>query len=418
MTKKQPFLTIQQVKDIEKQFPTPFVIYDEKWIIRNMKYFHKSFEWSQNFQNYFALKACPNPTILQILKKIWSGVDCSSLWELVMSEMCWMTWENVMFTSNNTSIEEFKKAFDMKAIINFDDIRHIDFFKKHIWEMPKIACCRFNPWPLKQWNAIIWTPEEAKYWMRKDQIFSAYQQLKDLWVTHFWIHTMVASNELDVDYFIQTAKIIFTLVIEIEEKLWITFEFVNLWGGIWIPYKIEQIPVDLKKLSQWIEQKYQEIIWWKRKNPIKIVMECGRMITWPYWLLITKVEHVTEKYKQYVWVNASMQCLMRPALYWAYHHITVLWKENEENTHIYDVTWSLCENNDKFAINRKLPEIIDGDYLAIHDAWAHGTAMGFNYNAKLRPSELLLKEDGSIELIRRSETLSDYFSTLYGINGF
>lgn len=414
--KKEPILTLDEVKEIVKEHPTPFVVYDQKWIEENMDRFYKAFEWVWDFKNYFAVKATPNPSIIKILKAKWSWVDCSSLWELVMSEALWFKWDEIMFTSNDTSADEFIKAHSLWAIVNFDDITHIPFYEEKVWAMPEIACCRFNPWELKKWNAIIWNPTEAKYWMTKEQILKAYKILKEKWVKRFWLHTMVASNELNPDYFVETAKILFELVKELEEKLWIKFEFVNLWGWIWIPYNPEDKAVPLEKVSTWIKKEYENIIWKDRK--LQIVMECGRMITWPYGQLVTKVLHVTKKYKDYVWVDASMQCLMRPALYWAYHHISVLWKENQENTNTYDVTWSLCENNDKFAIDRKLPKIEQWDYLVIYDAWAHGTAMWFNYNAKLRPEELLKTKDGQIKTIRRAETLKDYFNTIEGIDWF
>ena len=418
MTRKKTPFDLQKIKEITKTYPTPFVIYDKKWIIENMNYFKNAFSILPWFKNYFAVKACPNPSIINILKDLWSWADCSSMWELVLSEKLGITWENIMFSSNDTVAEEFKKAHELWAIINFDDISHIDFYKQKIWTIPQIACCRFNPGPLKEWNTIIWKPEEAKYGITKTQIIDAYKKLKNYWVEKFWLHTMVASNELNPDYFIETAKILFELITEIEKEVWIEFDFVNLWGWIWIPYKPEQEKVDLDYVAKWIKKIYEQIFWTDRKNPIKIVMECGRMITWPYWFLISEAIHVTKKYKDYIWLDASMQCLMRPALYWAYHHINVLWKENLENTMTYDVTWSLCENNDKFAIDRKLPKIDVWDLLVIHDAWAHWTAMWFNYNAKLRPAELLLEENWNVSLIRRAETLKEYFATIGWINWF
>jgi len=414
--KKQPILTLNEIKEIAKKHTTPFVVYDEKAIKENIKNFYEDFEWVGNFKNYFAVKACPNPSIIKILKNLWSWVDCSSLWELVMSELLWFKWDEIMFTSNDTSAEEFKKANELWAIVNFDDITHISFYENQVWNMPNIACCRFNPWELKKGNAIIWNPTKAKYWMTKEQIIKAYKTLKDKWVKRFGLHTMVASNELDPDYFVETAKILFELVKELEEKIWIHFEFVNLWGGIWIPYNPKDKAVNLEKVSDWIKKEYEKIIWKDRK--LRIIMECGRMITWPYGQLVTKVQHITKKYKDYVWVDASMQCLMRPAMYWAYHYIDVFWKENQEENKVYDVTWSLCENNDKFAIDRKLPKVEIWDYLVIYDAWAHGTAMWFNYNAKLRPEEILKTTDWQIKSIRRAETLKDYFNTINWISWF
>ncbi len=408
------WITLERVEEIIKNFPTPFVIYDERAILENAHNFQNAFSWvPTGFKNYFAVKATPNPTLLKKLHEVWMWADCSSLGELTMSELCGFTGEDIMFTSNNTTKEEFQKAHQLWAIINFDDITHIDFYRETIGVLPNIACCRYNPGPLKEGNTIIWKPEEAKYGMRRDQLFSAYKQLKDAGITRFWLHTMVASNELDVSYFVETAKILFELVKELEQELGITFEFVNLGGGIGIPYRPEQTAVDLEKLSKWIQSLYQDIFK-ERNTPLRIVTECGRMVTGPYGYLVTQVEHITEKYKNYVGVDASMQCLMRPAMYGAYHHITVLGKENAESDKIYDVTGSLCENNDKFAIDRNLPTIEKWDYLVIHDVWAHGTAMGFNYNAKLRPAELLLKTDGNVECIRRAETLKDY----YIINSF
>lgn len=415
---KTPFITLRQVEEITNSYPTPFVIYDAQWIQDNMKYVDQSFNKFFKFKNYFAVKACPNPTILKLLKQLWSGADCSSLGELVLSELCGITWEDIMFTSNNTQAEEFIKADSLWAIINFDDINHIPFYLEKVWHMPQVACCRYNPGSSKQWNDIIWEPEEAKYGMTRNQILEAYKLLKENWVIRFWLHIMVASNELDPQYFIETAEIIFKLLVEIEQSIWIQFEFVNLWGWIWIPYLPEQQSVDLEYIASWIQDLYKKIISNNTTREMNIYMECGRMITWPFGLLITKTQHITKKYKNYVWVDASMQCLMRSAMYGSYHHISVLWKENHPLTEIYDITWSLCENNDKFAINRSLPNIEAWDYLAIHDAGAHWTAMWFNYNATLRPAELLLDQDWNVQLIRRAETLHDYFSTVQWINWF
>ncbi|MDD3302985.1 MAG: diaminopimelate decarboxylase [Candidatus Gracilibacteria bacterium] len=418
MTNKTTPLTLEKVKEIAKTYPTPFVIYDKKAIIENMKEFKEAFSWVDGFKNYFAVKACPNPTLLKILKEMGSGADCSSMGELVMSELVGITGKEIMFTSNNTKYDEFMKAHKIGAIINFDDITHIDYYKETVGFLPRISCCRYNPGPLKKGNTIIGKPEEAKYGMKREQLFEAYKKLRDHGVHHFGLHTMVASNELNPEYFIETAKILFELVVELEKELNITFDFVNLGGGIGIPYKPEQKKVDLNVVSKGIKKEYEKIIGTNREKPLRIVMECGRMITGPYGYLVTEVLHITDKYKQYVGVDASMQCLMRPALYGAYHHITVLGKENKKNTMTYDVTGSLCENNDKFAIDRELPKIDEGDIIVIHDAGAHGTAMGFNYNAKLRPAELLLEENGEVTLIRRAETLSELFATVNGINGF
>lgn len=317
-----------------------------------------------------------------------------------------------MFTSNDTPIEDFVKAKELWAILNFDDITHIPFFMENIWEIGELACCRYNPGPLKEWNAIIGNPEDAKYGMTSEQLIEAYMLLKKSWVTRFGIHTMVASNELDPMYFVETAKLLFETVKEIEDKVWITFDFVNLGWGIGIPYKPEDKKVDINKISTEMKKVYDELFT-TRKTPLNIVMEMWRMITWPYWYLVTTVKHTKNTYKSYLWTDASMSDLMRPWMYWAYHHITVLWKENELVLKTFDVVGSLCENNDKFAIDRELPAStwVD-DIIVIHDAWAHWHAMWFNYNAKLKSAEFLLKENWEVQMIRRAETLDDYFATL------
>jgi len=409
---KLPFTNkvIEEAINIARE--TPFYIYDKNAIIENIKNFQKAFSWVDNFKEYYAVKACPNPYILEILKENGAGADCSSLWELILAEKVGIIGEDIMFTSNDTPIEDYKKAKELGAIINFDDISHIPFFIENIWPIGELACCRYNPWNDKKWNSIIWNPTEAKYWMTKGQIKQAYKILKENWVKRFWLHTMVASNELDEMYFVETAKILFELVLEIEKEIGIQIEFVNLWWGIWIPYKPGDKPVDYFLISQEIKKLYDKLFSY-RKKPLNIVVEMWRMITWPYAYLVTKVQHIKDTYKKYIWTDASMADLMRPGMYWAYHHITVLWKENEKEKEVVDVTGSLCENNDKFAIDRKLPKIGVWDLLVIHDVWAHGHAMWFNYNAKLRPAELLWdSKTWKIELIRRAETLKDYFTTL------
>ncbi len=402
------------IKNTAKKFPTPFIIYDEKAIKENMEYFYDSFNFKNWFKNYFAVKATPNPSLIKILKNTWSWADCSSLWELILADKLWFSWDEIMFTSNNTELQEFIYAQKLWAIINFDDITHIDYFLTWVWETPKIACCRYNPWDLKSGNEIIWNPKDAKYGMTLEQIVLAYKKLFDAWVKRFWLHTMVASNELNPDYFVETAKILFELALKISKEVWIEFEFINLWGWIWTPYKPEQTKVDLKYVWEKINELYLK--YFDKNFSPKIVMECWRMITWPYWYLLTQAIHTKNTYKDYIWVDACMSSLMRPALYWAYHHITVLGKENIEKSKTYDIVWSLCENNDKFAIDRNLAEIEIWDYLVIHNSWAHGSAMWFNYNAKLRPKELLLNEKNEVVLIRRAETLDDYFATVEWIN--
>lgn len=397
------------VESAAAQFGTPFHLYDEKNIRKNLQELHDAFREIPGFKEYYAVKACPNPYILEILKEEKCGMDCSSLWELVLSEVVGITGEDIMFTSNNTKPEEFTKARELGAIINFDDISHISYYQEHVWELPELVCFRYNPGPLKGGNEIIGTPEDAKYGLTREQIFEAYQICKDHWVSRFWLHTMVASNELEIEYFLETAKMLFELAAEVEEKVGIKIEFVNLGWGIGIPYRPEEKKVDFYSLAAWLKELYAGIFWESGPN---IVMECGRMVTGPYGYLVTRAIHHKDIYKKYIGVDACMADLMRPGMYGAYHHITVLGKENQTKTQVYDITGSLCENNDKFAVERELPEVSEGDIIVIHDAWAHGHAMGFNYNAKLRSQELLLREDESIEQIRRAETLDDYFATL------
>ena len=409
--KTVPF-TKEQIEDLAKKYPTPFHIYDQKAIEENLKDFNKAFSWVPNFKEYFAVKACPNPEILKILHKHGAGADCSSMAELVIAESVGLKGEEIMFTSNNTPVEEFQKAHELGAIINFDDISHIPFFLENVGEIGEFVCCRYNPGPLRSGNAIIGNPEEAKYGMTKEQLFSAYKMLKESGAKKFGLHTMVASNELDPMYFVETARMLFELAVEIENEVGIVFDFVNLGGGIGIPYKPEDKKVDYHLISKEVQKMYDEMFS-ARKQPLNIVVEMGRMITGPYGYLVTTVQHFKHIYKDYVGLDACMSDLMRPALYGAYHHITILGKENETELQKFDVTGSLCENNDKFAIDRLLPKNIErGDILVIHDTGAHGHAMGFNYNGKLRHAEFLLEPDGNFKMIRRAETLDDYFATL------
>ncbi|MCG8571087.1 MAG: diaminopimelate decarboxylase [Spirochaetes bacterium] len=410
MKKTLPF-NKTQIEEMIKQYPTPFHIYDEQAILDNAQAFYQAFDWAPGFKNYFAVKACPNPAIMKKLQEIGFGADCSSYPELLLAEKAGMTAEDIMFSSNDTPAEEYKKAKDMKAIINLDDISHIDFLEKNAG-LPELVCFRYNPGPLREGNAIIGTPEEAKYGFTHEQLFKGYALLKDKGIKRFGLHTMIASNELNADYFIETGKMLFELVVEIKQKLDIQIEFINLGGGIGIPYQPEQKPVDLEYVSQGIKKHYEKYIKTNNLEPLKIFFECGRVITGPYGYLISQVRHIKETYKTYIGLDACMANLMRPALYGAYHHITILGKEKQPSVKEVDVTGSLCENNDKFAINRLLPDFDIGDIVAIHDAGAHGYAMGFNYNGKLRSAELLLHEDGSVTQIRRAETIDDYFATL------
>jgi len=401
----------EKIRGIIKKYPTPFHIYDELAIRQNAKNFLKSFGMLGGFKQFFAVKATPNPYILKIMKEEGFGLDCSSFAELVMAEKTGFKGEEIMFSSNDTPAEDFKKAKELGAIINLDDISHIDFLEKHAG-IPDLVCFRFNPGPERTGNAIIGKPEEAKYGFTREQMIEGYKILKKKGVKRFGMHTMLVSNELNKNYFVETAKMMFKLAVEVHQKTRIKIEFVNLGGGIGIPYKPEDDPVDYKRVAQGIKKNYEEIIVKNNLHPIKIFTECGRVITGPYGYLVTSVNHIKHIYKDYVGTDASMANLMRPAMYGAYHHITVLGKENAPQNHVYDVTGSLCENNDKFAINRKLPEIAPGDILVIHDTGAHGFSMGFNYNGKLRSAELLLRPNGSILQIRRAEIVDDYFATL------
>ncbi|ATW26039.1 diaminopimelate decarboxylase [Candidatus Formimonas warabiya] len=409
--KTLPF-TKEQLEEFIKEYGTPFHIYIEKDIRENVRKLKSAFSWAPEFKEHFAVKATPNPYILKILREEGLGADCSSLTELILAEKAGIKKEDIILSSNDTPGEEFQKAKELGAIINLDDISHIDFLER-VAGFPDLISFRYNPGPLRAGgNDIIGKPQEAKYGLTKEQIFEAYRIMKNKGARRFGIHTMVISNELDPEYFIETANMMFDLIGEIYEKLDIRIEYLNLGGGIGIPYRPEEEPVDLDYVGEGIRRSYEEKIVANGLDPVKIAMESGRMITGPYGYLVTKVLHKKEIYKNYVGLDACMANLMRPALYGAYHHITVPGKEDWPLDHIYDVTGSLCENNDKFAIDRPLPRIDIGDIIVIHDAGAHGHAMGFNYNGKLRSAELLLKPDGQAAIIRRAETLEDYFATL------
>ncbi|MBT3362107.1 MAG: diaminopimelate decarboxylase [Chloroflexi bacterium] len=407
---KLPF-NKKKIIEIAKSYPTPFHIYDEKAILDNARRLKKAFKDIYGFKEYFAVKALPNPFILKILKHEGFGADCSSLPELLLAEKVGIMGEDIMFSSNDTPAQEFVEAARLGAIINLDDITHIDFLEKSAG-IPKLICFRYNPGKERTGNAIIGHPEEAKFGFTREQLLEGYAVAKERGVERFGLHAMVASNELDYKYIVQTAEMLFDLVVEIKQKLDINIEFVNIGGGIGIPEKPEQRPVPLQRIADGIKAAYEAKIVANKLDPVKLVMECGRLITGPYGYLITSVMHMKHIYKDYVGVDASAANLMRPGLYGAYHHITVLGKENAPLNHRYDVAGSLCENNDKFAIDRMLPKVEPGDYLAIHNTGAHGHAMGFNYNGKLRSAELLLRKDGSVEQIRRGETTDDYFATL------
>ena len=408
--KTLPF-TLAQIEQIETCYPTPFHLYDEKGIRANARRLRAAFSWNPGFKEYFAVKACPNPFLMKILKEEGFGADCSSLPELLLSESIGVTGEAIMFTSNDTPADEFVKAKALGAVINLDDITHIPFLEACAG-LPELVCFRYNPGPLKGGNSIIGNPEQAKYGFTREQLFEGYRLLKQKGVKRFGLHTMVASNELNPQYFIDTAEILFDLVVELSRELGIAFEFVNIGGGIGIPYRPEQEPVDLERVGAGIRAAYESRLLAKGHPALKLYMECGRMVTGPFGYLVSRVRHIKKTYKTYAGLDACMANLMRPALYGAYHHISVPAKADKPCGTVYDVTGSLCENNDKFAVDRTLPELEPGDLVVIHDAGAHGYAMGFQYNGKLRSAELLLREDGRVVQIRRAESVADYFATL------
>lgn len=412
----------EQLKALVKKYPTPFYLYDEKAIRENMREFTKAFSIFPSFREFYAVKACPNPYILKILAAEGCGADCSSLPELMLSKMSGIEGKKVMFTSNETPAEEYQYAFKEGNIINLDDITHIEYLKKALGgKLPETMCCRYNPGPAKHGcNSIIGKPEEAKYGMTREQILEAYKIMKAEGVKHFGLHTMVASNELNPDFFADTAKLVFELAAEIKEKDDVRIEFTDLGGGLGIPYRPGQKKVDYNEIAQKIKKLYDEIIVPAGLDPLEICWECGRPITGPYGWLVSTAIHEKHIYREYIALDSCMADLMRPGMYGAYHEVSVSGKENAPKDHVYDVVGSLCENCDKFAIQRPLPEINIGDLVIIHDAGAHGRAMGFNYNGKLRAGEILMREDGSFVQIRRRETVDDLFATLdlNGLDGF
>jgi diaminopimelate decarboxylase len=412
--KTLPF-TRAQIEQIIASHPTPFHIYDEAAIRANARALKAAFAWADKeaggFREYFAVKALPNPHILALLKDEGFGTDCSSMAELVLSERTGIRGEQIMFTSNDTPAEEYVQARALGAIINLDDITHIDFVQKHAG-LPELISFRYNPGPLREGNPIIGDPKEAKYGLTREQLFEGYRICKERGVKRFGLHTMVISNELNPATFIETASMLFELALEIKARVGIELEFVNLGGGVGIPYRPEQKAVDLAAFGEGVRASYRARIAASGHKPLRVMLECGRVITGPYGYLVARVLHTKRIYKTYVGLDASMANLMRPGMYGAYHHITVMGKEGSPATQSYDVTGSLCENNDKFAVDRRLPEVAIGDIVVIHDTGAHGHAMGFNYNGKLRSAELLLRPDGSVREIRRRETIDDLFATL------
>ena len=405
-----------KLEEIAAKWPTPFHIYDAKAIRDNAKRLKKAFSWNKGFREYFAVKAAPNPYLMKLLKEFDFGSDCSSMAELELAAKVGNTGEAIMFTSNDTPEEEFRRAWELGAIINLDDITHWECVLKAIPQPAdfenRVFCCRYNPGPLKGGNAIIGKPEEAKYGMTRTQLFECYARMKAAGVKRFGLHTMVASNELDPNYIVDTAKMLFDLAVLLNSELGIELEFVNIGGGIGIPYRPDDKAMDIAFVGEGIEKAYKETIAAAGLKPVKLFMECGRCITGPYGYLVARVLHIKNTYRLYAGLDACMSNLMRPALYGAYHEIVVPGKEDSSETSIYDVTGSLCENNDKFAIQRMLPVLSIGDLVVICDAGAHGHAMGFQYNGKFRSAELLLEADGSVRQIRRAETLDDYFATL------
>lgn len=415
---KRPFLNEAELKKITDQYPTPFYLYDEKGIRCNARQLMDAFCWNPGFKEYFAVKATPNPVILKIMKEEGCGVDCSSLTELMMAERCGFHGDEIMFSSNDTPAEDYIYAKKVNATINLDDISHIAFLQQCIGTLPKKMSVRYNPGGVftlgktRDGYQVMDQPGEAKFGMTREQVFEALAKMKELGVEEFGLHAFVASNTLSNDYYPELARMIFTLAAEVKTKLGISISFVNLSGGVGIPYKPEEKANDIHVIGEGVQKAYQEILVPAGLGSIKICSELGRFMLGPYGYLVTKVLHIKHTYKDYIGVDANACNLIRPAMYGAYHHITVMGKEEEPCDHVYDVTGSLCENNDKFAINRPLPKVAVGDTLVIHDAGAHSFSMGYNYNGRLRSAELLYKEDGTVELIRRAETPEDYFATL------
>ena len=408
---KKAFISLEKVKEIETKHKTPFHIYDEAGIRENARKVIKAFSWNKGFREYFAVKATPNPFILRILKEEGCGADCSSMPELIMAESASIQGQHIMFSSNNTPPEEFVKAKKLGAIINLDDITHIDILDS-VAGIPEIISCRYNPGGIfTVGNDIMDNPGEAKYGFTKEQLMDGFQKLKKLGVKEFGIHSFLVSNAMSNEYYPMLSRVLFELAVEIKNTLGISISFINLSGGIGIPYKPEDTPIDILSIGNEVKKAYDEILIPAGLGDVAIYTELGRYMLAPFGHLITKAINKKNIYKNYIGVDACAVNLMRPAMYGAYHHITVLGKEMEPCDKTYDVVGSLCENNDKFAIDRRLPQIETGDYLCIHDTGAHGFAMGYNYNGRLKSSELLLKEDGSVELIRRAETLKDYFAT-------
>ncbi len=410
---KTPYVTLEEVKKIAETYPTPFYLYDEKGIRENARRVYDAFRWNKGFKEYFAVKATPNPTILKILKEEGCGTDCSSITELEMSEACGFSGHDIMFSSNDTPDAEYVFANKLGGIINLDDFSNIAELEQILEKFPETMSLRYNPGGyFKIANTIMDNPQDAKYGMTTAQLIEGYRILKEKGVKRFGMHAFLASNTVTNEYYPTLAKDLFALAVKIKEETGVSLDFINLSGGVGIPYKPDQKANDIYEIAEGVHRVYDEILVPAGLGEVKIFAEMGRFMLGPYGALVTKVIHFKDTYKQYAGVDACAVNLMRPAMYGAYHHITVLGKENAPQDHVYDVTGSLCENNDKFAIDRELPALEKGDYLFIHDAGAHGFSMGYNYNGKLWCAELLLREDGSVKLIRRAQTDRDYFATL------
>lgn len=409
---KKPFVSLEQAQNMIQTYPTPFHIYDEKGIRENARKVNEAFAWNKGFKEYFAVKATPTPGILQILKEEGCGADCSSLTELQMAKAVGITGHEIMFSSNMTPAEDFALASELGAIINFDDITHIPFFEK-IAPIPETVSCRFNPGGVFQIsNDIMDNPQDAKYGMTREQLKEAFRMLKEKGAKHFGIHAFLASSTSSNVYYPILSRILFELAVQLHEELDIHIAFINLSGGVGIPYAPEETACDIMAIGEGVKKAYEEVLVPAGMDDVAIFTEMGRYMLAPYGALLATAIHEKHIYKEYIGLDACATNLMRPAMYGAYHHITVLGKENAPCDHVYDVAGGLCENNDKFAVDRNLPKIDMGDILYIHDTGAHGHAMGYNYNGKLRSAELLLKENGEVQLLRRAETPQDYFATL------
>lgn len=409
---KRPFITKEQAEAIIKDYPTPFHLYDEKGIRDNVKALKEAFAWNKGYREYFAVKATPNPFLIDILRDYGCGFDCSSYTELMIADAMGCEPGDVMFSSNDTPAEEFEYAAKIGGIINLDDITHVDFLEKTLGYIPETICCRYNPGGVfKISNDIMDNPGDAKYGMTTEQLFDAFKMLKAKGAKEFGIHSFLASNTVTNEYYPALAKILFEVAVQLKNECGVHIKFINLSGGIGIPYKPGQAPNDIREIGEGVRKVYEEVLVPAGMGDVEIYTELGRFMLAPYGALVTTAIHEKHTHKEYIGVDACAANLMRPAMYGAYHHITVLGKENAECDHMYDVTGSLCENNDKFAVDRMLPKIDKGDILFIHDSGAHGHSMGYNYNGRLRSAEILLQEDGTAKLIRRAETPKDYFAT-------